>query len=236
MRTDLTPLSYSSLKEFLKSPAHFLTYKNKETKESPAMRLGTAAHAAILEPQKFDAEYDTTDLRRNTKAYKELPQDKIYLSQSEWKSVVNMKANVMSNLSASDELHHCDRFETKVQGEIDGVEFRGFVDAMNDDTIIDLKTTQDASPEGFRKSLGNYSYHLQAAIYLKLTGAKRYFIIAVESSPPYNTCVYELSEDTLEAGNALLKKGISKFKEWDGSWYGYEPYNYTKLDLPNWMK
>jgi hypothetical protein len=35
---------------------------------------------------------------------------------------------------------------------------------------VDIKTTTDASPEGFRRQASNFDYHLQAAIYTQLTG------------------------------------------------------------------
>ena len=236
MRQELTPLSYSSLKEFMKSPAHFLAYKNRELKETPAMRFGTAVHSAILEPQKFINQYDKTDLRRNTKAYKELDDSKLWLSSSEWSSIEGIKRSISRNVSASDELSKCVHFEQEVKGLIKGVEFRGFVDAMSQDTIIDLKTTQDASPDGFAKSVYNFSYHLQASIYLELTGADRYFILAVENQSPYSCALYELSQDALDSGRAMLEKGIAMFKDWDGSYQGYEKHNFQKLDLPRWAK
>ena len=236
MRQELTPLSYSSLKEFMKSPSHFLAYKNRELKETPAMRFGTAVHSAILEPQKFKSDYDKTDLRRNTKAYKELDDSKLWLSSSEWSSIEGIKRSISRNVAASDELSKCAHFEQEVKGVIKGVEFRGFVDAMSQDTIIDLKTTQDASPDGFSRSVYNFNYHLQAAIYLELTGAKKFYILAVENQSPYPCTIYELSQEAIDSGRAMLEKGIALFKDWDGISRGYENHNFLKLDLPRWAK
>ena len=220
----------------MKSPAHFLAYKNRELKETPAMRFGTAVHSAILEPAKFNALYDKTELRRNTKAYKELDDSKLWLSSSEWSSIEGIKRSIYRNTAGSDELAKCSHFEQEVKGVINGIDFRGFVDAMSQDTIIDLKTTQDASPDGFAKSVYNFNYHLQASIYLELTGAKKFYIIAVESQSPYSCALYELSQDALDSGRAMLEKGIALFKDWDGISRGYEKHNFHKLDLPRWAK
>ena len=45
-----TPLSFSSLKSFKKSPREFLAYKKRAIKETPAMRMGTLVHLLVLEP------------------------------------------------------------------------------------------------------------------------------------------------------------------------------------------
>lgn len=234
MKDKLTPLSYSSLKEFMKSPAHFIAYKNRLFKESAAMRLGTAVHAALLEPDKFKSDYDTTPLRKGTKAHKELDGSKIWLNNSDWATVNGIKRQLKKNVEAADLLESCKQREIEVKGYVNGIPFRGFVDAMSEDIIVDVKTTQDASPDGFSRSVYNFSYHLQAAIYMELTGAKQYYIIAIESSSPYSVVIYKLSQDAMDSGYAMLQRGIDSFKNWDGSETGYK--NNVILDLPRWAK
>ena len=237
MKKHLTQLSYSSLKSFIKSPAHFLAYKNRDFVESASMRLGTAVHSALLEPEEFEKIYDVTDLRKNTKAYKEmvaLNPDKIYLNNSDWRSIQEIKRRFEQNREASELLDLCSKRETEVKAEIQGVPFRGFVDAMAKDVIIDLKTTQDASSEGFGRSVYNFSYHLQAAIYKELTGASEFYIIAIENIAPHNICIYQLSQDALDSGYAMMSKGIQSFKDWDGEETGYK--NNGIINLPPWAK
>ena len=229
-------LSYSSLKEFMKSPAHFIAYKNKQKVETAAMRLGTAVHSAILEPDEYASLYAATDLRKNTKAYKELDTSKIWLNMSDYKTVEGCKRGVADNAEASSLLSYCKNREQEVTGVINGVPFRGFCDAMNSTTVIDLKTTQDASPEQFTRSAYNFAYHLQAAIYLELTGAERYCILAVETSAPYASVLYEFDSSFLDSGYAMLQKGIAAYRDWDGVAAGYDKYNGHKLELPRWAK
>ncbi len=236
---DLTQLSYSSLKAFMKSPAHFIAYKNNVFTESSSMRLGTAVHSALLEPEKFKSIYDVTDLRKNTKAYKEMVAinpDKIYLNNSDWRSIQEIKRRFSQNKEAVDLLFLCSAREQEVKGNINGIPFRGFVDAMsgNGGVIVDIKTTQDASAEGFGKSVYNFAYHLQAAIYKELTGAQEFYIIAIENTSPYNVCIYGLSQEALDSGYSKLHKGIDDFKGWDGKETGYK--NYGILNLPRWAK
>ena len=58
---DTSAISASGLKLFMRSPAHYyaayLDPNRVERQPTPAMRLGTATHCAILEPTRFNAEY-----------------------------------------------------------------------------------------------------------------------------------------------------------------------------------
>ena len=50
-------LSSSDLKLLARSPLHYKTAKASPHEETDAMRLGTAVHCAILEPERIDTEY-----------------------------------------------------------------------------------------------------------------------------------------------------------------------------------
>ena len=96
------PLSFSSLKNFATSPAHFIAYKNREQHESPAMRFGTAVHAAILEPKEFVKDYKVLEVRRGTKAYKELQEEHpnaIWLSPSEYNEIQKIEKKLRRHLN-----------------------------------------------------------------------------------------------------------------------------------------
>lgn len=53
--------SNSQLTALLKSPAHMKAYRSAPRKETPALILGTAIHARVLEPEAFAATYLTAD-------------------------------------------------------------------------------------------------------------------------------------------------------------------------------
>ncbi len=240
MKEKYYPLSFSSLKEFAKSPAHFIAYKNKQKTDTAAMRFGTAVHSAVLEPQKFELEYLPTDLRRNTKAYKALVDDnpsKTFLTGSDWTAIKRIKSNIKGCQMAYDLLSGCNKIEQLVTGTIEGIEFRGFVDAMNTDYMIDFKTTQNGSPKEFGRSAFNFSYYLQAAIYRELTGVQDFWIVTAENQSPYTITPYILSEEYLERGRVELMSLISDFKAWNGEAIGYagsEEHEFFVLNAPNW--
>jgi exodeoxyribonuclease VIII len=241
-------LSYSSLKAFLKSPNHYLLYK-QGIEPTEAMKKGSAADCLILTPERFKDEYyilddtqkvlELSDYKnpRATKVYKEWlskekerAQERTILTLEEYDSLTKIKAAVWAQTNI---LEGTER-QVELTGEIARIPFRGFADAIGD-AVIDLKTTVNSSPDFFQRQSYNLQYHLQAAVYLELTGKSDYFIIAVEKEAPYNCQVYALSKDAIQAGRELMYYGIQKFKEWNGEPEGYSA-NVEILDLPKWAK
>jgi hypothetical protein len=122
--------------------------------------------------------------------------------------------------------------EISIKFELDGFPCKGRLDAYHADgelegVVVDLKTTRDASPEGFKRAAYSYGYHRQAAWYLqglKTLGlpATSFYIIAVETSAPHAVAVYKLSEKALEAGLKEVTELFALYKEckstneWDG--------------------
>lgn len=111
----------------------------------------------------------------------------------------------------------------------------------DDNVIVDLKTTEDASPEGFAKSMANYRYDVQAAYYMdgiqKATRKrpKAFVFIAVEKKPPYGVGVYVLDADSLELGRAQYQHDLRIYAECvrTGEWPGYGDKIQT-ISLPAW--
>ena len=117
-------------------------------------------------------------------------------------------------------------------------------DYMFDDgsTIVDLKTTTDASYRGFLKSISNFRYHVQAGWYMngleQATGERpdRFIFIAVEKTAPYGVGVYEadlyMTVNGYDQSRIDLKK-IAKWKEEER----YPNYctDIQQISLPSWM-
>jgi hypothetical protein len=89
-----------------------------------------------------------------------------------------------------------------------GLECKCRPDWLTDDgsIVVDLKTTKDASPRGFKQSVANYRYHVQAAWYLhgleQATGKRpdQFIFICVESTAPYAVAVYAADAEMIERG------------------------------------
>lgn len=242
------PLSYSSLKSFSNSPNHLLSYWNRERTSSSSMVKGSLIHTLILEPDTFDDVYAIWNGgRRGTNAYKE------FLTQNEGKTIIKpeeldevkpmaeaaRKNILIKNLTGAEKL---------IEWELSGVPFKGFVDGFGDGFILDVKTTSDASPKAFLRDFIKYKYYWQSALYLHANRSLNFagdnpdfFIVAVETSAPYNTQIYKVTPEFIDKGFKDVAHALQKFKEWDGEPAGYEFNNVLAengvltLDLPEWL-
>lgn len=126
--------------------------------------------------------------------------------------------------------------------EATGVLCRGRFDdvALGIGAITDLKTTTDASPLTFSRSLYKFGYHIQAAMYIR--GARAlgmdidsFGIIAVEKTPPYAVAVYQLQPAAIFDGARELDALLATWAECErtGVWPSYDA-EVVKLDLPKW--
>jgi len=108
-------------------------------------------------------------------------------------------------------------------------------------TILDLKTTQDASPKGFGRSVANFSYDLQAAWYSHL--AQRCFpdrdveflFIAIEKKAPFGISVYRASSQLLQNGQKKMAKALDLYAQCLvlDYWPSYDPIIHD-LSMPRW--
>jgi exodeoxyribonuclease VIII len=110
-----------------------------------------------------------------------------------------------------------------------------------DDVIVDLKTTDDASPEGFAKSIANWRYDVQDPYYrdgIKLaTGRtiKAFVFLAVEKKFPHAVGCYVLDQESIELGRAQYRADLNRFHECrvSANWPGYGDKIQT-ITLPAW--
>lgn len=83
--------------------------------------------------------------------------------------------------------------------------------------ITDLKTTKDASHEGFKKEIATWKYHLQSYIYRRvvrgITGMKvNMTTIAVEKKAPIGVGVYEPEDRADETAAWQIRRLLEKWR------------------------
>lgn len=114
----------------------------------------------------------------------------------------------------------------------------------NHGLIADLKSTDDASPSAFAKSVHNYRYHVQEAWYRHEVLADLYgeappnwVFVAVEKTPPYVIGIYELEEEDVDRGHRLARRDLNTLLECrrTGFWPDYAMQPRT-LALPGWAR
>jgi exodeoxyribonuclease VIII len=230
-------LSFSAIKEFNKSPLHFLTYKAKKKTETPAMRFGKAVHKLVLEFDQFANEYAVApDCDRRTTVGKniwneftESAGDKTVLTQSEMVSILDIKHAIDQHPAANEIVKYCTARELHIETEIFGHKFHGFVDGFGPGLVFDLKTTMDASEYKFTRTIENDLYFVQAAIYCHALGVDEFRFVAVESTAPHMVGVYRLESEWLNLGMKKLELILEKFDQWDGT---AEHYNSNRIVTP----
>ena len=233
-------LSKSGLDQFRKSPAHFLSWQVGESRNesTPAMEFGTAVHMAILEPHFFKDRYTVFTGDRRTKdgkaAYEAvLSSGRTPLNEEQWESITGAAAAIHAHPNAA-------LLIDKIKPEVSvfanwGTKVKARIDGLGDDFIIDVKTTQDASPKAFAKSIAQFNYHVQAAWYQRITGIERFIFIAVEKEAPFGVACYELDQQAIDLGASIIDESLKLFTECEqlNSWPCYATAIQT-LSLPGW--
>ena len=130
------------------------------------------------------------------------------LSNDEDQSLVGMRKRLTSSVEAMELLSGGVAEQVNIWNDPDTkTPCKGKADYWNKDRniLVDIKTTQDSSPEGFRKSAYKYGYDRQASFYLDGFGVEQFWFIVIEKSAPYNMAIYNCSEEFLEEGRAKYK-------------------------------
>jgi exodeoxyribonuclease VIII len=236
------------LKSMTKGWRHFESeYITRTAKrvESPAFMLGTAIHAALLEPRVFAREYVTCPDEcsdRRTKAYKEwaaLVDGRIILTTSERAMIDRVCESCIANASIERILTASGQVECEFfwHNEV-GVDCRAKVDKAMPSVVVDVKTTEDATPQAFARTIGMYRYDLQAVHYLEATGADTFLFLAVEKTEPFRARLYELCQadlaDAREMRRELLIQYRSRLEAND--WSEPNETEVQTLFLPSYLK
>lgn len=259
IRHDLTNAEYhaspaiskSGLDLIRKAPAIYRWRQANPTEQTPAMRLGTLTHTVVLEPDAFAHSVIARPegIDRRTSAGKadwaafEIEADgKEIITVEEMAKLAAIQQAVHTHPAAAKALAGSPTIEQSIFWDVDGIACRCRPDAVTEKgVIVDLKTTRDASQEGFAKSIAQYRYHVQAAFYsdgykAAFGEAPRGFVfIAVETEPPYLVAVYVASEAMTQRGRIDYQTDLDTFRrcQESGTWPGYSDAPLT-IDLPKW--
>lgn len=247
-------LSHSRLKAIDRSPAHFKHLSENGGQSSDALDFGRLFHAFILEPDTVASAFAVApDVDRRTTAgkaawreFSDANGDRTIVTASDMQ-VVRAMSDAISAAPCASELV----FDAIATGRVEeahrwhdvtwNVARKAKMDAvLRDGTVIDLKTTLDASPRAFERSILTYGYHTQAAFYADAMdaagdGMRRFVIVAIEKNPPYAIGVYELSRQSVVAGRVKVNNWLSTYVDCvaSGSWPGYTTSTHL-INLPKW--
>jgi exodeoxyribonuclease VIII len=219
-------LSHSKLSCLAQSPAEFkMRYVDDPPtlppKDTAAFAMGNAVHTLALEPEKFDERFAVApQVDKRTKVGKalwddfvELSQCKIVLSEQDHDDAIACVQALYDHSEFATIMQQPRRVEVPFEFDLFGHRFKAKPDAIIDSMrlIVDIKTTDDASPHRWQWSAVDYGYHRQAWIYRKAVELDRNeayrFIFAVVEKPkpstrdiPPTVALYELDADALQMG------------------------------------
>lgn len=226
-----------------RSPAH----ARVEKEESNAMKMGTAVHCAVLEPDVFEERFVRgPDDRRGNKWKEALDEHGArLLTSGDYDDAlavrdVLMRDPVIRRLTGAGVVREASAFWTD---EETGLECRIRPDAYDPKRALmaDLKMTTDARGEKWRQRVEDFGYHLQEPWYSDgwpLAGGGEvaaFCFIVVEDKPPFEFNIFELEPAAAEEGRAIGRAALRRWAECRSTdrWPGYER-GVKALDLRPW--
>ena len=233
-----------------RTPAHFKAKVSGliADEQTPAMRLGSMIHRAILEPEtvagawvvKPEGMTFTTKEGKEWKAAQTLP----IITSQEADTISGMRDSVHAHPAVKRVLANA-RTEVSLfaNGE-DGVLRKARIDALPEggNVIVDIKSCQSADPDLMAKSVVAYRYDVQAAYYLdicKLLGIDKseFLFVCVEKLPPYAVAVYALDQDAISWGRMQYQRDLALIKDCEAKdhWPSFTQ-DITTLALPAWAQ
>ena len=249
-------VSKSGLDVLARSPLHYWAKyidPNRERKEpTPAMKLGTAIHTAVLEPDAFAQRHMVAPIvDRRTKDGK-----------ATWDRFIAEAEAAGADLISADDFAICQAISHQVRShptarkvfangtaelsaywtdQETGLLCKCRPDFLGIPLIVDLKSTEDASAEGFAKSAWNYRYWVQAAWYVdgieQATGQRPEAFVfgAFEKSAPYACAFYFADEAMIDMGRREYRRLLRILADCTAAdrWPGYTT-DVLPLGVPAW--
>ncbi len=206
-------LSYSSLKEFAKSPEHFIKYISERKAPTPAMIFGSLLDSLILTPDTWgdtfvvkpekppylkdlEAEHGKIKGREMYEANKVAEKDwiaanqgKTFIDAEDLEKAKKIAEKVFNHPPAMEILNQLTQTQETIYfvDPITKLKVVCKLDGRGENLIMDLKSTTSADPDDFIKSCLNFDYDLQAGVYCEGVAKKEF------NFPPYYFLAVETS-------------------------------------------
>lgn len=205
------------------SMAHVRAAMVGDRKPTDTMLRGSAVHLGFLEPWTFHERVVCWQGKmRRGKQWEDFQAEhagKIILTpgihETAWKIVKALHSNPIVRELASKMVPS--GIEVVGIGPFEGLRMKGRTDVLTDDMIIDIKTTTSTAPSSFYRTIEDYGYDFQAAVYRELFGRSRSLLVAVESSEPFDVVVFELPAEMIDAARERAAAVARRYIECEAS-------------------
>jgi len=247
-------LSSSDLKELLKSPRHWQAYKENKKPPTADQIKGTLVHTLLLEPDKFKDTFSVGDfnIRRGKEYEKALDASggKTLITIAEHEQGLRMVDSVLKQAMQNEELSSC-LVGAREQSfywtdPATGILCKVRPDIFNaqSKSIVDIKTSSDASFDSFQRDMVDYMYFLSGAFYLggvdrvlaEMAGINNFKFVVIEKTEPYPVAIYKLSLEAIAMGNKFIRKALNTYADAvsTATWAGY-PKQAIEMGLPGYV-
>lgn len=238
-------ISKSGLDAFSRSPAHYQAYLNGEREETNALKRGTLIHCAVLEPDFLNVRYfglpEVLDVRTKIgkakyQEYAEKSGGKIIVTAEEWRMAWRIRDEVQRHKIAR-LLFDGGQSEVSIFSILQGVPVRCRPDYINGAIMPDVKSTVDARPGPFLKSIEKYRYYVQAAYYMDIALTQgievdHFPFVAFEKEEPFGIYCHNLDADSIQQGRKEYIADLDYYKRCLDSdkWPSY-PEEFTEISI-----
>jgi exodeoxyribonuclease VIII len=234
-------IAQSDLKRLGRSPKFYRAgvEDDEEREESDALTLGKIVGQIAMEPEKpawWIVRPEGLDARtKDGKAWlASVPAGVEPISASLWSKATHIATALLDHPIAGDIVrnsrrevsvfddYHTERGIIRRKGRLDLV--------TSGNCLADIKTTVDARPDVFLRSIWKFGYDIQAHSYRDIWNAQNpgdikdnFLLIAIEKAPPFDLMVHQLDWSILEEGRIKYERLITTYAECvkTNTWPGY---------------
>jgi PDDEXK-like domain of unknown function (DUF3799) len=251
-------VNQSTLKAFGRAPTpyHFRYDREHPKEETAELRIGSYVDGWMFSNKLLDTNFAIWKDRRQGNAWKEFEE------ANKSKTILNSKEHERASGAIKAVCNHDDSvkivnacstqviaiaehpvLKCRMKGAIDLLPDLGRCSALLAEYAFDLKTSADASPEGFAMQCWRLGYAVQAAFYgdlLELCGRKTstFGFIVVENEPPHQVAIHYFKRDSIE-----IIEARKKYEGWmkaylscveTNNWPGYGS-EWTRIEFKPWQ-
>ena len=248
-------LRSSIIKAMRRSPLHAHHEATHEREPTPAMRMGTLMHAAVLEPAVFAARVAVSEVKsKNANAWKDLVAEHgdFALMRHELATLSEMSAAVHANPQAHALVSGTDHEQSHVWDDPECGACKCRWDGISRKIgVVEIKTSQswpaaqDDAQRHFDGMSARMGYPIQLGWYTR--GAKSMLgvgeipctVIWIQQTAPHDVCVLPASFAALDWGEREAVNLARRYRvcEESGEWPGVQsalPAD-AELGLPDWL-
>lgn len=235
--------SSSNLKNILITPVHYLDRLTEPEKETEALKVGSAIHAAMLEPDLFDQQYvvapkfdrRTKDGKEGYQAFLDAHPGKKHVMAEDVEFISKLRSKIRKHKQAWKLLALPGEAETSIFWTDDetGIRLKCRPDRIimlgKTPVYISVKTTANAEKEAFAYDIDKFDYHMAEAmyrdgIYQKYGRLPQVLWLVIEKKT-WEVCVYSPTPQTLDIGYERYRQAVHRLKTCQdtGNFFGYQP-------------